>query len=45
MEWKLFEECKGHSWQCDIHESKNLDETFCLFVALVVEAAAQARRN
>lgn len=24
MEWKLFEECKGHSWECDIHELKDL---------------------
>lgn len=24
MEWKLFEKCKGHSWECDIHELKDL---------------------
>lgn len=32
MEWKLFEECKGHSLKCDIHETKHPDGAFCLFL-------------
>lgn len=43
MEWKLFEECKGYSWECDIHElersrrRKRGGEVFCLFHGVAVE--------
>lgn len=41
MEWKLFEECKGHSWECDIHELKDLDggrgRFFVYFFGVAVE--------
>lgn len=43
MEWKLFEECKGHSRECDIHEMKHLDGAFCLFLGRWVEQAAPAK--
>lgn len=33
MEWKLFEECKGHSWECDIHELKDLGGGGFLFIS------------